>query len=344
MVDRRKFIKAGAITSLGLSMRQSILRDERLLNSPHGKRVGIIGLDTSHSIAFTEEFNSLDAGNNLMGYKVTAAYPFGSPDIKSAAERIEKYTQQIKNMGVEITGSIKELIEKSDVILLETNDGRKHLEQTLPVLKAGKRIFIDKPMTASLSDAMIIFNAAKKYGIPLFSSSSLRYIQGMDEIKNGAVGNILGAETYSPAPLEKTHPDLFWYGIHGVETLFTAMGTGCKTVSRTFTPGADVVVGIWENERIGTFRGIRKGKSGYGGVIYGEKGIQPLGRYNGYYPLLKEVALYFDQGTIPVQPEETLEIMAFMEAADISKASGGKPVSIQKVMDKARKKSSKYSF
>lgn len=224
-----------------------------------------------------------------------------------------------------------------DVVLLETNDGRRHLEQALPVLKAGKRLFIDKPMAASLSDAMAIFNAAEQYGIPVFSASSLRYIQGMDEVKKGAVGKVLGAETYSPASLEETHPDLFWYGIHGVESLFTAMGTGCKTVTRAFTPGADVVVGIWDDKRIGTFRGIREGKTGYGGCIYGEKGIKPLGSYNGYNPLLEDIVKYFETGAIPVQPEETLEILAFMEAADESKKSGGKPVSMEKIMEKARK-------
>src|SRR5690606_14324366 len=119
-----------------------------------------------------------------------AAYPQGSLDIKSSVERIEGYISQMKEMGAEITSSIDELLPKVDVVLLETNDGRRHLEQALPVLKAGKRMFIDKPMTASLAEAMVIFDAAEHYGIPIFSASSLRYIQGMDEIKSGLVGKV----------------------------------------------------------------------------------------------------------------------------------------------------------
>lgn len=337
MIDRRNFIKTSALTGLGVSLRSSVMGHAAFQDATVGKRVGIIGLDTSHSIAFTKALNAADVGNNFRGYKVVAAYPQGSLDIKSSVDRIEGYTSQMQEMGVEITNSIDELLLQVDVVLLETNDGRRHLEQALPVLKAGKRLFIDKPMAASLSDAMAIFNAAEQYGIPVFSASSLRYIQGMDEVKKGAVGKVLGAETYSPASLEETHPDLFWYGIHGVESLFTAMGTGCKTVTRAFTPGADVVVGIWDDKRIGTFRGIREGKTGYGGCIYGEKGIKPLGSYNGYNPLLEDIVKYFETGAIPVQPEETLEILAFMEAADESKKSGGKPVSMEKVMEKARK-------
>lgn len=344
MVNRRDFLKTSALTGLGVSLGSSVIGSAVFQGVAAGKRVGIIGLDTSHSIAFTKALNAADAGDNFLGYKVVAAYPQGSLDIKSSVERIEGYISQMKEMGAEITSSIDELLPKVDVVLLETNDGRRHLEQALPVLKAGKRMFIDKPMTASLAEAMVIFDAAEHYGIPIFSASSLRYIQGMDEIKSGLVGKVLGADAYSPGSLEKTHPDLFWYGIHGVESLFTAMGTGCQTVTRAFTPGADVVVGIWDDKRIGTFRGIRDGKTGYGGCIYGEKGIKTLGSYNGYNPLLEDIVKYFETGAIPVQPAETLEILAFMEAADESKKNGGNPASIKKVMDKARKASKKYKY
>jgi hypothetical protein len=338
MIDRRNFIKAGAVSGIGFLASPSLVRGTEIAD---GHRVGIIGLDTSHSIAFTKALNAQDAGNNFGGYKVVAAYPKGSLDIKSSYERIEGYTQQVKEMGVEIVDSIDELLKKVDVVLLETNDGKRHFEQAIPVLKAGKRMFIDKPMTASLADAIAIFNAADKYGVPVFSSSSLRYIKGIDEVKSGKAGNILGAETYSPASLEESHPDLFWYGIHGVESLFTVMGTGCKTVSRAFTPGADVVVGIWDNNRIGTFRGLREGKRGYGGRVYMDKEIKELGPYAGYAPLLTEIVKFFDTGQLPVAPEETLDILAFMEAADISKDKDGKPVSVDKVMDKAKKESRK---
>jgi len=306
-----------------------------------GKRVGIIGLDTSHSIAFTKAMNDPSAGDTFLKYKVVAAYPQGSLDIKSSVDRIEGYTQQMKELDVEIVGSIEELLTKVDVVLLETNDGRRHLEQALPVLAAGKRMFIDKPMAASLSDAMAIFSAAEYYNLPVFSASSLRYIVKMDEVASGSIGKVLGAETYSPCKLEATHPDFFWYGIHGVETLFTAIGTGCETVVRVTTPDTDVAVGTWAGGRIGSFRGIRSGKDGYGGVVYGEKGILSLGSYNGYTPLLDKIVHFFDTGEVPVTKEETLEILAFMEAADLSKKKGGVPVSIAEVMKKAEKESKK---
>ncbi len=268
---------------------------------------------------------------------MVAAYPKGSLDIQSSVERIEGYTNDIRKLGVEIVASVEELLTKADVFMLETNDGRRHLEQALPVLKAGKRLFVDKPMAASLADAMAIFQVADKYGVPVFSTSSLRYIKGMKEVKEGAAGKILGAETYSPASLEKTHPDFFWYGIHGVETLFAAMGTGCKSVVRVSTPDTDVAVGTWSDGRIGSFRGLRAGKREYGGTVFGEKAIVKLGAYNGYNPLLEEIIKFFETGVEPFPRAETLEIMAFMEAADLSKKKKGVPVSIEMVMEKAAK-------
>lgn len=341
MINRRNFIRAGALTGIGILTRNAVLAGESVLP---GHRVGIIGLDTSHSIAFTKAMNSDSAGDTFGNYRIVAAYPHGSLDIASSADRIPGYTKQMQDMGVEITDSIESLLNRVDVVLLETNDGRRHLEQALPVLRAGKRMFIDKPMAASLADAMSIFRAAEQYGVPVFSSSSLRYIAGLDEVHAGSVGRVTGADTYSPATIEKTHPDLFWYGIHGVETLFAAMGTGCTTVSRVYTPDTDIVTGIWSDNRLGNFRGIRGGRSGYGGTVYGEKAIRALGPYGGYNPLLLEVVRYFRTGALPVQPEETLEILAFMEAADLSRRRGGKPVSVAQVMERARRESQRHKI
>ena len=201
-----------------------------------------------------------------------------------------------------------DLLPKVDVVLLETNDGRPHLEQALAVIKAGKPLFIDKPIAASLTDAIAIFELARRYHVPVFSSSSLRFAKSTLEARNGKIGTVQTCETTSPCHLEKTHPDLFWYGIHGVESLFTVMGTGCKSVRRTVsTPTEDVVVGPWEGGRVGTFRGTR-GKGGYGGTARGTKGTMAVGAYDGYRPLVVAIVHFFYTGVAPVKEEETLEI------------------------------------
>jgi hypothetical protein len=299
-------------------------------------RIGVIGLDTSHAPAFAKLLNDPEAKEDIAGCKVVAAYPKGSPDIKSSTERVPAYIEEYKKLGIEIVDSIPALLEKVDCVLLETNDGRPHLEQVRPVLAAGKRCFIDKPIAGSLSDAIAIFELSKKTGTPLFSSSSLRYVPGAQAVRGGKIGVVLGCDAFSPCSLEATHPDLFWYGIHGVEMLFTAMGTGCESVTRAHSAEQDVVVGTWSGGRIGTFRGIRAGKSGYGGRAFGEKGQEELGSYAGYRPLVVEIVKFFKTGEVPVTEAETLEIYAFMEAADESKRQGGVPVKLSDVMARAR--------
>jgi hypothetical protein len=330
MQHRRVFLKTATLGSLALSLPWTGWAGNPSV--ANGKRVGIIGLDTSHSTAFTKALNTDESGQTYSGYRVVAAYPYGSKDIESSTKRIPGYTDEVKKLNVAIVDSIDELLRQVDVVLLETNDGRLHRDQAIQVLKAGKRVFIDKPMAASLADVIAIFDASKTYTIPIFTASSLRYIKGVEGLDKSSV---LGADTFSPAVLEKTHPDLFWYGIHGVEALYTVMGTGCREVIRTHTDGTDIVVGRWADGRVGTFRGTRTGKHDYGGTVYTQNGNVTLGPYGGYEPLLKAIIRYFETGEVPVTPTETIEIFAFMEAADESKRRGGTAVSLDSVLKKA---------
>jgi len=338
-IPRRTFIKTTAAGGLGMVVTSPIWSKSNVMNN---KRIGMIGLDTSHSVAFTREFNNDQAGPELGGYKVVAAYPYGSREIESSYSRIPRYTEEMKKLGVEIVNSIEELLKVSDIIMLETNDGRLHLEQALPVIESGKTMFIDKPMTASLSDAIFIFDEAKKANVPVFTTSSLRYVQNAQLAAQGEIGKIVGATTYGPAELEATHPDLFWYGIHGVEMLYTVMGTGCQQVTRTHTEGTDVAVGVWDDGRVGTFIGTRTGKYEFGGTAFGENGNMQLSPYEGYKPMLLEIVKFFQSGVSPVSTEETLELFAFMETADESKKSGGGPVEMEKIWERANKKAGKF--
>ncbi|RIK85059.1 MAG: dehydrogenase [Planctomycetota bacterium] len=299
-------------------------------------KIGIIGLDTSHAIAFAKQLNAEPPEPELAGCRVAVAYPQGSRDIESSTSRVPEYTRQVEALGVEIVDSIDALIELADAVMLESNDGRVHLEQAVPVLKAGKPLFVDKPMAASLADVMAIFAAAEHFGTPVFSSSSLRYGKGTLEVRGGSIGDVLGCDTHSPCYLEATHPDLMWYGVHGVESLFTVMGVGCESVSRTHTADADLAVGLWRGGRIGSFRGTRTGAAAYGGLAFGAKGNQPVGSYDGYEPLVRDIVRFFRGGPPAVTSEETIEIFAFMEAADESKRRGGAPVALAPILEQAR--------
>jgi len=296
-------------------------------------RIGIIGCDTSHVPAFTENLNNPNAKDHVAGGKVVAAFKGGSPDIPESANRVENYAKTLKEKyGVQFYDSIDELCKNVDAVLLESVDGRPHLEQIKPVLKAQKPVFIDKPMAGSLKDVIEIFRLAKEAKVPIFSSSALRFAKDTREVHKGSIGKVTYIETYGPYEIEKHHPDLFWYGVHGVEAMFTVLGPGCETVRRgTAADGKIEVIGTWKNGA----KGIYHQDKTFHGLAKGEKGETSAGSFDGYIPLVVEIMKFFKNGVAPVSPEETIEIFAFMQAADESKANGGSSVKLSEAIAKA---------
>jgi len=302
-------------------------------------RIGIIGCDTSHVLAFTETFNNQQGKSYVPGGRIVGAFKGGSPEVQQSISRVQNITTNLQSKyNVKIYDTIEELCSNVDVVLLESVDGRPHLAQVKPVLAAHKPVFVDKPFAASLADAVEIFRLAKEANVPIFSSSSLRFAKDTQAVHNGSVGKVLYAETTSPLELESHHPELFWYGIHGVESLFTVMGTGCETVQRrTGTNGLVEVIGTWSGGRTGIYREEKQKNysANYHGFAKGEKGEAKIGSFDGYAPLDEAIMKFFETGKAPVPPEETIEIMAFMQAAQASKDADGAVIKISDVMSRA---------
>jgi len=298
-------------------------------NEPAPLKVGIIGLDTSHVTAFTSLMNKGGKGP-VENMRVVAAFPGGSPDLPISANRLEGFTKTLRDKyKVEMVGSIEELLKKVDVVLLESVDGRVHLRQVRPVLEAGKPVFIDKPIAASLADTIEIFDLAKKHKVPCFSSSSLRFNPRLKQLaKDPKVGTIKTCEATGPVSPLKGHPELFFYGIHGIEMLFAVLGPGCESV--TWKDG--VVTGRWKDGRVGTFRDSKQ----YKVRVTGDKGTAESGGGD-YQGLVRAIGTFFRTKEAPVHPEETINLVAFMVAAEESKEADGRPVSIDSVMKSARR-------
>ncbi len=293
-------------------------------------RLGIIGTDTSHVIAFTEMLNNPTSPDYVPGARVVAAYKGGSPDVESSYKRVDKFAEELSTKWkVELVSDIATLCRKVDGVLLESGDGRVHLAQIKPVIAAGKPVFIDKPLASTLDDAREIARLAKQAGVPWFSASSLRFAEIATSLK---FPDITSAITWGPGPLEPHHQlDLSWYAIHAVELLYTLMGTGCEEVTRTYTPDSDVVVGKWKGGRLGTVQALRP-YGHFGAVVF-----RPEEKVNqsdpkatdSYHPLVVEIIKFFETKQPPFPNEETLEIFAFMDAAQRSKEAGGAPMKLR---------------
>ncbi len=292
-------------------------------------RVGIIGTDTSHVIVFTQIFNDASRPDHIPGLHVVAAFRGGSPDIPSSWNRVDKYAAELQaKWNVEIVPDIPTLCSKVDAVLLESNDGRKHLEQARQVFSARKPVFIDKPLASTLEDAREIVRLARESGVPMFSSSSLRFGGIATALK---FPDTTGAIVWGPGPLEEhQYMDLSWYAIHPIELLYALMGTGCEQVARTSTPDSDEMTGIWKGGRIGTVRANRP-HGDMGAVVFRPKQFVQSDKSmkDDYGPMLKEIVRFFQTGKPPVSADETLEIMSFMDAAQRSKAAGGQPMKLR---------------
>lgn len=294
----------------------------------------MVGLSV-HSAAFTKLLNDPQKDGTLAGCTVKAFYhPKGNPDVDFSPEQLQKFENDILSTGAQRVGSMDELLSQVDAVMIETNDGRPHLAEVMPALRAGKPVFVDKPVADTLSGVVEIYETAERHKVPIFSSSALRYIESAQKISRE---DVLGAFTYSPAPTQERHTDLFWYGIHGVELLYTVMGPGCEEVTHIHhTDKEDLVVGFWGNGRVGTFRGIREGRRDYGGTVFTRAANISLGTFGGYKPLVEQIVVFFRTGEAPVSPQETIELYTFMEAAQESRKKGGIRISLDKVLSKAK--------
>ncbi|HMF76692.1 MAG TPA: Gfo/Idh/MocA family oxidoreductase [Bryobacteraceae bacterium] len=290
-------------------------------------RLGIIGTDTSHVPAFTGALNDASSPEHISGARIVAAYKGGSPDLANSAKRVNQYANDLHDKwGVTLVNSIAELCPVVDGLLLESVDGRPHLAQFREAAKCGKPVFIDKPLSSSLADALEIARLAKEAHIPWFSASSLRY-SGIEEMRSP---DMTGAIVWAPGPMEPHHQlDLTWYGIHGVEMLYTLFGPGCVEVSRLSSPNEEVITGRWKNGRLGTIH-LQRPYGKYGAVVFlkdQKLDSRPDMKFS-YVTLAKQI-VEFMQTKIPAVPNDvTLEMFEFMDAAQKSVAAGGKAMPV----------------
>lgn len=297
-------------------------------------KIGIVGLDTSHCTEFTKILNDPKAPNHVSGAKVVAAVKTFSPDVAWSASRVEEYTATMREIyGVRMVPTIEELAGQVDCVMIESLDGRAHLEQVQPVIAARKRLFVDKPVAGTLRDALEIFRLAKVASVPIFTSSVYRFYPGMVELKQTPVGEIRSVISYGPMHLEPHHPDFYFYGVHPAEALYTVLGCGCESVVRTSTPDTDTVVGTWSGGRTGILHGLRTKTLPHQVTVFGSENFAvQKDEPHDYAPLVNEIVKFFQTGVPPVAAEETLELFAFMEAADESKRRGGQPVKLSEVI------------
>ncbi len=289
--------------------------------------IGLIGFDTSHSVVFPKLLRERANENECYRkIEITLGWP-GDPETSVHPESLEKTYAQVKELGIQTVDSLEELAERCDAFLLESVNGDTHLEQAKVVFPTGKPTFIDKPFANTLADAKAIAKLAAETGTPCWSASSLRFEPNTLAAKQAA-GPVNGVDVYGPAHYCEKGRGLVYYGIHSAEVIFTLMGSGLGTVQTTWHEDWELVVGTWKDGRVATLRGIRKNSGGFGGVVHGEKSVSFNANGDFYGALSRELAEFFVSGQPPVPLADSVEIIAFLDAAVCSKEQGGKVIEV----------------
>lgn len=292
------------------------------------KKIGLIGLDTSHVEAFTRILNDDKHPGHISGAKVVVAYPGGSKDIPLSNDRVAGFTKKLQDeFAVKIVDSPKAVAEACDLLFIETIDGRVHMDMLRQTIQCKRPTFIDKPLCNSSSEAREMFRMAREAGIPLMSCSSLRFSETLTAaLADQQHGAIVGCDAFGPCSELPTPPGLFWYGIHTLEPIYRVMGTGCVEVQATRNADGEVIVGTWSDGRMASLRGMRKGHSKFGMTVHREKGFQQMdlagGKRQLYEVMLEAILNSLPAGKSGVPEEQTLELIRFMEAANESRLNG----------------------
>ncbi|MDD5482369.1 MAG: Gfo/Idh/MocA family oxidoreductase [Kiritimatiellae bacterium] len=289
-------------------------------------RVGIAGLD-GHGPVFTRQVNEARA---VKGMKVVVAMPF--PSVMVSKKQLAANVETVRRLGVAVVDDPDDLAQGVDGILILHDDGSKHLELARMFADKGKPLFIDKPLEAGVVRARALVDMCRRRGVKIFSASSLRFTPEMQKTLSGREnGRILSAMTYAPFILRPTMPGWIYYAIHAVEPLYALMGPGCREVRCLDHGHGPVAIGTWKDGRLGMARGVKKGAHEYGFTVWKEKraesAVIDVARI--YNELLKQIRRFFETSRPIVPPEESLEVIAFMEAANKSMAAGGRPVRVK---------------
>jgi predicted dehydrogenase len=297
---------------------------------PNEMKIGMIGLDTSHVVAFTQLLNDPKNEHHIPGGKVVIAYPGGSPDFDLSINRVQGFTNELKDKwGVKIVETPEVVAEGCDLLFIESVDGRVHLDQFRRTVKYKKPTYIDKPLTVDPREAEEIFRLANENGVPVMSTSSLRYLDVFEQaLESIGRDKVTGVDAFGPMGEVPTQPGLYWYGIHTVEMIVAAMGPGCREARAFKNEGTDIVLFVYDDGRVATFRGLRKAHSKFGAVIHGpEKGgaayaDASLSKVPGYASLIRAIMRSLPNGKSDIPQEQTLAVIKMIDAANKARDTG----------------------
>ncbi len=288
-------------------------------------RVGIIGLDTSHSIELVRRMQAPDCpeAERVPGYRAVTCLRFETPFQNQAG--LDQRQRQLEAWGVSVTTSFEAAAAGCDAYLLTINDGSFHLDYFRKVAALGKPVFVDKPFATTLEDARDIIRLARKHHTRACSGSSLPFNPALADALAPFAGVHL-AHVYGELGQAPAGDSLVWYGVHTFETLQRIMGPGARSVFARESEAETLAMIDYGAGRQGVVECV-PGSYFYGGRAHGkDRDGKPLMKAftlpSSYAALLRVLRPFFEGGPAPVSLETSFEGLAMMIAARRSIQTG----------------------
>lgn len=287
-------------------------------------KVAIIGLDTSHSVELPKLMldSAVAPELRMTGMVSTRALRFDTPfQLKEGLDKRQAYLESI---GMMVTTDFDTAVADCDAILLEINDPAFHLEYFRKCAGLGKPIFLDKPFADTLDNAREIMKIAAESKTVYFTASCLRFCPAIQEAHK-SVAHPKEGFIWGPLGKAMAGSSIVWYGVHATEMLEFVMGPGAISVQACANGGGYMLVVNYADGRRGVIS-LGNGCYQYGGVLRDLENTPLIfnetisGAF--YRPLLVQVEEFFRTGKMPVEIEDSFEVMAILDAADKSALSG----------------------
>jgi predicted dehydrogenase len=290
--------------------------------------IGIIGLDTSHSIEFTRRIQAPDCppDQKVKGMKVVTCLRF--PSAFQSEPDQDKRQQILESWGVAVTKNLDEATCDVDALMLEINDPGLHLEYFQKIVNIGKPIFVDKPPADTVANAQEIGRLAKEKKIRIFSASSLRFgpqvLQIAKEMPQAKICFSIGCLGKAPKG-----SSIVWYGVHVVEMLQQVMGIGAKKAYACKDAIGIMAIIEYSYNRRGLIQ-LTEGDYQYGIMAQDAKTKKYYNVDSSrlYTDLLNRIRDFFNGAKPAVGWEESVEVQAILNAIDQS-VTTGKEVQIE---------------
>lgn len=226
-----------------------------MTSSAHQVKFGLIGLDSPHAAAFTRLLNgSGDQSPVVPGGKVVAAWPGEvARDFPLSRDRLGPITESVRSLGVPIETSIDGVAYQCDALLVLAVDARRHPDYFMRCVPFGMPVYVDTRFALSPAEASAMLTEAKRQGALPLAGSPKRF--SVDFVRAVGTDRADAIDVSGPMPMQPTQPGLFWYGIHMVDLVMAAMGTGCVEVLVRGGGPSELVVATWGDGRTATIRG-----------------------------------------------------------------------------------------